>query len=343
MAKRTAATGGRPAPDRASTAPEQLATPGAPAWMGWVPGAAVVWALAYGLVRTWWAVKGAPSFRPLGTDLVVFNGWASVGLCLAAAGMALAVRSASWRRTLLVAAWALAAAFLVASALLMLDVVGALFPGLGVPFYPLAFVSRAACLLEGILLAAAAEAYRRRWRSACQFCGRTGARMGPRPVEPPRWARWGAYVAVAGWLARLVSQLAVGFGNSLVPTSGGSLLAFEAGFVLAGTVLPLALVGSWGRVVPRWVPLLAGRMVPRWLLLVPAFAIAVGMTAYFGMSIVKIAADTMSGTWDRSAGALPLAFFWVAVPAYLAWGLGLGAAALGYYRVTRRACRVCGR
>jgi hypothetical protein len=51
---------------------------------------------------------------------------------------------------------------------------------------------------------------------------------------------------------------------------------FEAGFVLAGTLLPLALVHSWGRVLPRWVPLLAGRRVPRWLLLGPAFGIAAG-------------------------------------------------------------------
>jgi hypothetical protein len=31
------------------------------------------------------------------------------------------------------------------------------------------------------------------------------------------------------------------------------------------------------------------------------------------------------------------------VPAYLAWGLGLGAAALGYYQVARPQCRACGR
>jgi hypothetical protein len=124
---------------------------------------------------------------------------------------------------------------------------------------------------------------------------------------------------------------------------GGSLLLFEIGFVLAGTVLPLALVRAWGRVIPRWVPPLAGRRVPRWLLLVPAFAIAGGMTAYFGIATVKLAAETLTGTWDRGVDSLPLAFFWVAVPAYLVWGLGLGAAALGYYRVTRPPCRVCGR
>ena len=301
-----------------------------------------MWALVYGLVRTWWTARGAPSFGPLGTDLMVFTGWASVGLCVAAAGVALALANAPWRRTLLIVAWALTAALVVASAVILLDVVGGLFPGLGVPFHPLAFASRAAALVEGVLLAATAEAYRRRWRSDCQFCGRAGVPR-PRRADPPRWARWAAYVAVAGWLARLVAQVAVGFDSSLVPGSGGSLLAFEAGFVLAGTVLPLALVQPWGRVVPRWVPLLGGRKVLRWLLLVPATAIAVGLTAYFGMSIVKIAADAMSGTWSTGSGSLPVAFFWVAVPAYLAWGLGLAFATLGYYKITRPPCRTCGR
>jgi hypothetical protein len=90
-------------------------------------------------------------------------------------------------------------------------------------------------------------------------------------------------------------------------------------------------------------PLLAGRRVPRWLVLGPAFGIAGGMTAYFGVAIVKLAAETLSGTWDQGADALPLAFFWVAVPAYLTWGVGLGVAALGSSRVTRPQCRVCGR
>ena len=79
------------------------------------------------------------------------------------------------------------------------------------------------------------------------------------------------------------------------------------------------------------------------MLLVPAFAIASGMVAYFGVSTILLAAETLSGTWDRGADSLPLAFFWVAVPAYLAWGLGLWTAALGYYQVSSPVCRVCGR
>lgn len=341
MAGRVKVEARRPVLGGADHAREGPRPPAAPSWMAWAPRAAVLCAIAYGSVRVWWAVAGAPSFGPPGTDLIAFSGWGAVGLCAAAAGVTLALRAAPWRWPLLVAAWAVTAALVGASAMLLLDVVGGLLPGLGVPFHPWAFISRAGSLITGVLVGASAEAYRRRWRSACLFCGRTRTRV--RPVQTPRWARWAAYGAVAGWLVRLGAQQVVGFGTSLLPTGGGSLLAFEAGFVLAGTVLPLALVHSWGRVFPRWVPLLAGRRVPRWLLLVPGFGIGGAMTAYFGLSLVLIAGQTLGGTWDQGAGSLPLAFFWVAVPAYLVWGIGLFAAALAYYHVTRPPCRVCGR
>jgi hypothetical protein len=109
-------------------------------------------------------------------------------------------------------------------------------------FHPVAFVSRAAGVGGTVLVAANAVAYRRRWRSPCLFCGRT--RTAVRPAQPPRWAWLGVYAAVAGCLLRLLAQLAVGFGSSLLH-AGGSVMAFEAGFVLAGTVLPLALVHPW--------------------------------------------------------------------------------------------------
>ncbi|HET9782827.1 MAG TPA: hypothetical protein VFR33_13730 [Candidatus Dormibacteraeota bacterium] len=304
-----------------------------------MPQAAVVWAMAYGVVRIWWAVGPAPAFGARG-DLIAFSGWGVVGLCAAAAIVAVALLIARWWWWLLFVAWTVTAALLVSCAVLLLDVVGGLLPGMGVDFYPVGFASRAGCLVAAILMAAAAEAYRRRWRSACLFCGRT--RMAAQPTKPQWWAWCAAYLTVAGCLLRLGAQAAVGFGTSLAPV-GGSLVIFEAGFLLAGTVLPLALVHSWGRVVPRWSPLLAGRRIPRWLVLAPASAIAVAMTMYFGVTVVALAAATLSGSSAGFTGSLPLAFFWASVPAYLAWGIGLGIAGVAYYRMTRPRCRVCGR
>jgi hypothetical protein len=334
---RPAVAAERPVLQHAIHARERPQPRAAPRWMAWAPAAVIAWALAYGSVRIWWAIGHAPSF-PSGRDLIAFTGWRAVGLCAAAAAVGLAIRTARWRWPLLVVAWGVTAALLAASALVLLDVVGTLLPGVGLAFHPVAFVSRAAGVGGAVLVGAAAVAYRRRWLSSCLFCGRIGTTV--RPAQPPRWAWWAAYAAVAGCLIRLLAQLAVGFG---MLGTGGSVWAFEAGFMLAGTVLPLALVHRWGRVFPLWVPLLAGRHVPRWLLLGPAFAIGGGMTAYFGVTILLLAAQTLTGTWDRGDGSLSLAFFWVAVPAYLAWGLGLGAAALGYYQVARPQCRACGR
>jgi hypothetical protein len=215
-----------------------------------------------------------------------------------------------------------------------------LLPGIGVVFNPLAFVNRLACLVEGALLGATAVAYRRRCRSDCLFCGRSGLPL--RHARSPWWAWGAAYLAVVGCLLRLGAQLAVGFDTRLLQGSW-SVVVFEAGFLLAGIVLPLALVHSWGRVLPRRMPLLAGRPVPRWLLLGPAIPIAGAMIVYFGFTFVLLAASTLSGTISQGWGSLPPAFFWVAVPGYEVWGLGLGAAALAYYKVTRPQCGVCGR
>jgi hypothetical protein len=162
-------------------------------------------------------------------------------------------------------------------------------------------------------------------------------------MQPPWWAWLAAYAAIAGWLVRIAAQVAVGWFTNVPQQAAGALLAFEACFVLAGTVLPLALVHSWGRVFPCWVPGIAGRRVPRWLVLGPAFAIGGGLTFYFGASIAGFAAATVNGTWRRSGSSLPLAFFWVAMPAYLTWGVGLVVAAVAYSRMSRPKCRACGR
>src|SRR5207244_5128045 len=78
----------------------------------------------------------------------------------------------------------------------------------------------------------------------------------PRATPWPRWVSVvGACLAVAGCLTRLAAQAAVGFGQT--PYGGNlSLVLFEGGFLLAGTVLPYLLVHPIGRRFPRWLLLL---------------------------------------------------------------------------------------
>ena len=308
-----------------------------PGWRRWALPAAIAWALGYGALRVYWSLTGDAISSGLHADLV-FTGWWPVGLCGAAALVVLGLGYAKWSWSLAIGGWLVASGLVVASALLLLDLVGLVLPGLGVTPDLTGVTRRVLCLAGGLLVGASALFYRRYWRGACLACGRLPGET--RPVEVPRWARVAAWAAVAGWLVRLLAQLAIGLGSELLR---GDLMVvlFEVGFMLAGTVLPLALISRWGRVSPAWLPGLAGRRVPRWLVLAPALTLGVGMTAYFGLTLVMIAGQTLTGTWQQGDVSLPLWFFWVAVPAYLIWGLGLAVAALAYRRTTTPACRVC--
>ena len=123
------------------------------------------------------------------------------------------------------------------------------------------------------------------------------------------------------------------------------MIAFEASLALAGVVLPLALVHRWGRTWPRWVLGLAGRRVPRWLVLGPAFFTSGGVTVYFSVLLGQMVAERLAGRnpFPPSEGLdLPETFFWVAVPAYVVWGVGMAVGALFYFRITRSWCDGCG-
>lgn len=321
--------------------PPRLRDVSLPGWRRSASRAVIMWALVYGGLRIYWALGDALSPPPTGADLIVLTGWWPVALCAAAAAVVIALRNAPWSRPLAVGAWCVAGALVAASALLLLDVVGTILPGIGVTVHLGAFLSRLTCLAGGVLVGTIALSYQRHWRGACLACGEAASAVRPAPgTGPPRWAWLAAWAAVVGCLVRLAAQLAVGFGGALLE-GGGAALGFEVGFLLAGTVLPLALVYPWGREFPTWLPGLAGRRVPRWLVLGPALALGVGMTAYFGVTLVEIAVETFAGTWDPGSGAEPLWFFWLAVPAYFIWGLGLLLAATAYRRATRPPCRFC--
>ena len=115
-----------------------------PGWRRWVSQAAVAWAVGYGSLRVYWTLGAAPSPPPIGSDLIVFTGWWSVALCGAAAVVVLGLRSSRWSRPLALAAWSVSAALVAASALLLLDLVGIILPGIGVTVHVVPFLSRVA-------------------------------------------------------------------------------------------------------------------------------------------------------------------------------------------------------
>jgi hypothetical protein len=298
-----------------------------------LPAAVIAWAVGYGALRVVFATGHHPRFRPLPTDLVVFTGWGAVALVAVAGAVAVGLQTRrAWSPFWWAAGCAVSAALALASALTLIDVVGTLIWGFGLPHSAPSAASRLGCLAGAALLAAATEAHRRRWRTDCLRCGRRGPvarwdRLRAAPV--PAWARSLAYLSIVAMATRFVAQLCVGMGQT--PFHAGlSRDVFDAGFVLAGSVLPLALVQRWGRAVPRAVVLL------------PALAISLGLTAYFGIATGQLLLDLVGLVPNQDDG-YPAAFLWVAVPAYLVWGLAMGAAALSYRQRTAPPCRRCGR
>ncbi|MFE0465393.1 hypothetical protein ACFW1A_39710 [Kitasatospora sp. NPDC058965] len=308
--------------------------------------AAAVAALGYGALQLAWALGRPPAFGRFGTDLLVFPRWGAVLLCAAAAPLAAAVgRAGRPRLPLLLGAWLVSGALLVCCPFLLLDAVGLALPGMRIPFNLPGLLSRAACAAVAGLLALAALGYRRRAWGDCPRCGRTGAPHGGGPAaRPPRGAWWAAYGAVACCWLRIAAQYGLGLGSPgpVQPARAASLAVFEAGFLLAGTALPLSLVHRWGRTVPQRVPLLGGRAVPRLLVLLPAVLVSAGLLVYFGVGIGQLTAETLHPHPARP-GDLPHAFLWVAMPAYWCWGLGLALAAVSFHRRTRTPCPDCGR
>lgn len=291
-----------------------------PGWMVWAPRLALGWAIAYGAVRVWFAVGHAPDWI-LPSDLLIPS-WASVAACLASAGLMIALDRRPRSRVLIATTWTAAASWVAVCALSLLDLVGGILPGLGLPFDLPALLSRAGGLTGAALLGATALARQRRLDPTCLHCSGSS-------VLPAKWATLGAWLAVTGCMGRLGAQAAVGFGSTPYGQSPSRIL-FEGGFLLAGVALPLLLVYRVGRVFPRW------------MLLLPGTVLGAGITAYFGVGLIQMIGEVLRGERVFDGIDLPAAFFWVAVPCYLVWGLGLATATYGYYGRTRKPCKGCG-
>ncbi|MEV5964532.1 hypothetical protein AB0L70_22360 [Kribbella sp. NPDC051952] len=282
---------------------------------------ALTWAVSYGCLRLWFATGHAPQWKLPGRDLLVPD-WIAVLGCVVTVAAVIALSRLPRSRLLIRSLWVLAAGWVAAAAFALLDLVAGVLPGMGIPFDPLGMLSRFAALGGAALLGATALSYQRRLDPTCLRC--TGL---PRPATTPHWPAW---LAVGGCLTRLAAQAVVGSGTMPADRNLARII-FEGGFVLAGIALPLLLVYR------------AGRIFPRWMLLVPGVGLGAGITAYFGVGLLQMTANVLQGKPGYDDIGLPQAFFWVAVPAYLVWGIGLGLAAYGYYLRTRKPCKGCGR
>ena len=304
------------------------------------------WAVTCGIVRAIFALGHHPRFGPIADDVIV-PGWAPVVLCGAAGTLGILLsrlRRRHWPT--LVGAGLVGVALVAESILCLLDLVSVLTLGTFLPVYAVSAASRLGLLVGGVLLLALLRSTVVQVSHGCTSCGREGSveqwdalRAGP----APRWAWIAAHVAVAGMVVRVLAQLAIGLDTGPQGSDGSSPLVFEGGFLLAGTVLPLAMVHRWGRVWPRWVLPLRGRPVQRWLVAGPGLVLSAGITVYFGIGLIQmtIAQITTGKPWGDTT--IPDPFFWVAIPAYFVWGAAMGLAAISYYQSTRPPCERCHR
>ncbi|SDL74230.1 hypothetical protein [Nonomuraea jiangxiensis] len=304
---------------------------------GW-PRLAAVWCSAYGAANVWWLANPGSPFAP--PEEVFSPGrWMAVALAFSAAvACSLIAAGAGQRRpaparwTLVGVAWVAGAGLILYSYMLAISVATLLF---GEVDDWGSLLARAAGATAGALTLVCAVAEQRRVRRACPHCARVHGRSPERRTDPaPWWARLAAYVAIAGCSVRVAALILDSVTAHRPPFALGTPFAvFVVLLILAGTLLPLALVHRFGRIWPRWVVPLAGRDVPRWLVLGPAWFVGAGLAGYFGVAGMA--------AWLLGEGNLAQAPVWrvsMEMFGYTAWGLGLLVAAVSYYGLTRPAC-----
>jgi hypothetical protein len=324
-------------------------------------GGALAFAVGYGLLRLYWAAGGRwgytacdrtspPSPAEISTGcgaeqlatLPTWSGWGAVGLCgVLVAVMALATLRPG--RAASAGAWVATAALVALSfpGHLLFQIPAAL---AGQPTDWRDLTNRLLLLGCGLLFGAAAAAV---GPGRCRHPRTDG------PRSMPRWVRGWAYAGCAApvlgftvphalWLLGVPFGIAEDDFRKLQQELNLSLVILLA-LVIApslGGLLTLGLAHRWGQVFPRWTPGLTGRRVPRLLALIPAGVVALALISYglIGLGMITEALFAGRTTWSELRSGWAVAGTEVA---FLAWGVALGVATLGYHLVTRPRCEVC--
>lgn len=304
---------------------------------------APVWQAAYVVVHLWWAIGGAPRFLN-GQESYFPGGWVPAALGVLATAACLTAAATAGRdvhragRYVLAGVTAVAGvALCVYSFLFPVIVVTLLFEGARAGIVT-SLLATGGGAVAGILCLRIAIGERRLAVRPCQACGRVHGRSPESRAErAPGWALAGAYLAVAGFAARISVWLAdtiAGRWPSAATRENGvsasAMVVFIVLMSLAGTLLPLALAHRWGRLWPAWVLPLRGRAVPRWLVLGPGLFVGASLTAYFGIAGMI--------AWIRGDFGGPFLPLLLEVGGYTLWGIGLLVACASYVALTRPPC-----
>ncbi|GIH65072.1 hypothetical protein [Microbispora siamensis] len=237
--------------------------------------------------------------------------------------------------------------------------------------------ARAAALAAGTTLLVTAVRRRRRARGACARCGRTGdcdedssadlvpnrtggpgaggvegaaGRTSPAGGGRGTWQARGSWQRLSVRAGYLTVLLAAGYGALKVqwglggtfgltdPRAFGDVHLWTPGLgdtgvlALIGMALGLGFARTWRPPLgmPRWMPLTAAFVGS--VMLVPVGVLGTGLRVAVALGLAKPSLEGVS-PW----------VFDVIYPWFLAWGLAMGTAAVGYHYRTRGVCRACGR
>ncbi|MYV60679.1 hypothetical protein GTW37_15480 [Streptomyces sp. SID4931] len=249
------------------------------------------------------------------------------------------------RRAASIAAQASAAALLQGGSHLLFDAMGAAHrrmagPGDAAPAAPGRVLARCLGVGTASLTVLAARNRPEPGSPVCEECRRP---LGGHAFRTPPWS---GYAACVLSLPYPVIKLAWECGSDIGITRPDVIHGIRGAWIpvlpaLAGSILSLALVRPWGRVVPARIPGVGGEPVPRWVVLGPA---VFGMAVLLQVAPAAVLAGVRYSRDPRSPSVeeiglrswVPLGFY----TSWLLWGVALGAAALEYHR-THVGCSAC--